>query len=105
MTTKMLQDEETVRVIVERAGKSPVPSASREQVKQILMYKAKLEGESIKKLASVKLSAETDEKVVQMIERSRILDTIFLKYGMKAVDLIHATKEYDLDNDLDVKAI
>ena len=109
MTTRMLQDEEEVRLIVERkennSSSSSVPAASREVMKHIIMFKAKLEGESIKKLHSVKLSAGTDEKVVQMIEHSRILDTIYLKHGMKAVDLIYAAKEYDLDNDPDVKAI
>ena len=40
-----------------------------------------------------------------MIERTQIMDTLYLKYKLKLSDLLRATKHYDLDNDPDVKAL
>ena len=37
--------------------------------------------------------------------KTQILDSIFIKYGLKAIDLTRSVKEFDLDNDPDVESI
>ena len=34
-----------------------------------------------------------------MIERTRIIDTIYLKYGIRTVDLMEAVSEYKMMDD------
>ena len=43
--------------------------------------------------------------MMMMIEKTRIMDRIFMKYKIRIVQLMHATKEYDLENDPDVIAL
>ena len=38
-------------------------------------------------------------------ERSKVVDTIFIKYNMTLTDLLRAVKHYDLDADDEVKAL
>jgi hypothetical protein len=40
-----------------------------------------------------------------MAQRTKVLDTIFMKYQMKAVDLQRAIDHYDLEKDPDVESI
>ena len=64
-----------------------------------------MEAESIKKVAGIQTSTEKEKATIQVIERTRILDTIYLRYGLKSADLIYASKLYDLEDDPDVKVI
>lgn len=38
-----------------------------------------------------------------MIERTKIMDKLYVKYDVKLVDLMRGFKKYDLANDEDVK--
>lgn len=40
-----------------------------------------------------------------MIERTQVMDTLYLKYKLKLSDLMRAVNEYKLDDDPDVKAL
>lgn len=42
---------------------------------------------------------------IYQIETTKIHDTIFAKYGVKQNALKHASKAYNLNEDLDVKAV
>jgi flagellar biosynthesis/type III secretory pathway protein FliH len=47
-------------------------------------------------------------QVIQQImvtNRTRVLDTIFMKHGLKAVDLARAVEHYNLEHDPDVESI
>lgn len=52
-------------------------------------------------------SKEMNDKLkmsILQVERARIMDRIYLNYDIKAVDLIHATKIYNLQDDPDLVA-
>ena len=39
------------------------------------------------------------------VEKSKVVDTIFIKYNMTLTDLLRAVKHYKLDQEEDIKAL
>ena len=71
----------------------------------MLMEKITLDHNSELKMAGVQVSSQQEAQQRMMIERTQIMDTLYLKYKLKLSDLLRATKHYDLDNDPDIKAL
>lgn len=57
------------------------------------------------RLARMNAMNQNEASVFFMIERTKVQDLIFLKYNIRANEIIDATKLYDLDNDSDIKAM
>ena len=78
---------------------------SKDEIKKMLMEKIKLDHECELKLAGVQVTSQAEAQQRMMVERTQIMDTLYLKYKLKLSDLMRATQHYDLDNDPDVKAL
>lgn len=40
-----------------------------------------------------------------MIERTKVMDHIYLKHKIRIIELMHATKEYGLEDDPEIKTL
>ena len=61
-----------------------------------------MEGELAKKMTKVKGRSSKEMTQLALVERTRILDRIYLRYEIRTPELSQAVKKYDLDNDPDV---
>ena len=59
----------------------------RETVKKILIEKGKLEFEAEQKLANVRARSQEEAQRIVMIERTKVMDTLYMKHKVKMVDL------------------
>jgi len=78
---------------------------SKEEIKAIMMDKIKLEGENNLRLAS--MSAQNQQQIAQiaMIERTKVLDSIYVKHGLKINYIMSAAQHYGLQTDEDLKML
>lgn len=72
------------------------------------MQKIKLEGELGMRMTSLK-QPQNQQEMQQMqqmilIERTKVLDIIYIKYGVKFQYLNYAYEFYQLDDDQDIRA-
>ena len=63
-----------------------------------------MEGELAKKMSKVKGRSSKEMTQLALVERTRILDRIYLRYEIRTPELSQAVKKYDLENDPDVIA-
>ena len=63
-----------------------------------------MEGELAKKMTKVKGRSSKEMTQLALVERTRILDRIYLRYEIRTPELSQAVKKYDLENDPDVIA-
>lgn len=99
----MLQkDEEEVRVICEEKRNPPLTKA---QIKEALITKIKLEIESEKKLKNVRVPSQDHAKQLMMFERTKVMDQVYITHGVKLFEIMAGNKEFNLEEDEDVKAI
>ena len=42
---------------------------------------------------------------VVTIEKTKVMDQLYIKYGVRAVDLIRANEEYAIDDDSEIKML
>ena len=57
-----------------------------------------------KKMTKVKGRSSKEMTQLALVERTRILDRIYLRYEIRTPELSQAVKKYDLENDPDVIA-
>lgn len=98
---RLAKIEEETRLVVDQSTEV----RSKEELKQILMEKIKLEAAIEKKMSQVTASSLQEAQGLFMIERTKVMDTIYLKYNIKMAEIMRGTKKYDLDNDDDIKAL
>ena len=95
------EDEEQVRLDVETEGQELL---SRERTKELIIERIQMDFESEKKLSQMNpMSREESEQFVHYA-RQEVLDQIYIKHGVKFTDFNRAMKEYDFDDDEDIKA-
>ena len=97
---QMKADDEGVRM---RCEKPRPNSLTRDQAKKIVIQKIKMEFETEKKLASLQIASQQQAQMIVMVERTRVMDKIFIEHKVKLADLQRAIVEFDLENDDDVK--
>ena len=95
------EDEETVRLSVETEGKELL---SRERTKELIIEKIKMEFESEKKLSDMKLESRRESERIAHLARQQVIDEIYIKHNIKYPDFSRAMKEYDFEDDEDIKA-
>ena len=78
---------------------------SKVELKMIWLEKIKQEGEIEKRLAGIMARSPQERQMIVSIERTKLMDTIYLKYGLRMSDLTHEVKKHCLENDPDVKAL
>ena len=97
------QNDENIRLEVEE-----INQISKERAIQILKEKILMEQEANDKLAKIKEQGSPQERMnlpsTKMLEQTKILDRIFIKYELKYVDLQAAEKENNLRNEPEIIA-
>ena len=102
LMAKLQKAEEEVRLAVDPKRDTV---ESKDEVKRMLMSKIKMDFESEMKMAGVQVSSQQEAQQRMMIERTQVMDTLYLKYKLKLSDLMRAVQHYDLEEDPDVKAL
>ena len=82
-----------------------VKTLTREELKQITLEKIKLEFDSEKKLAPFSPKSPQEHMQVVAIEKTKVMDQLYIKYGVKTVDLMRANEEYNIDDDSEIKML
>ena len=101
---QLQQDELENELISEQTPDEPEPSLTKEKAKSIYVKKLKTEFEADKKIANFKLDNKPEEiQFLALVEVTRINDQIFIDHGVRKSSLQRAIKEFDLDDDKDVK--
>ena len=98
---QLKSDDENVRTRAEPAK----DNLSKDKAKQILIEKIKMEFETERKLSTLQLRSQEEAQAIVMIERTRVMDQLYMKYQVKLGDLQHAINKYDLENDEECKTV
>ena len=69
------------------------------------MEKVRLEGELVLRMQNVQARSPQEAQNLALMERTKVLDTIYLKYGTKLNYLLHAIEHYGLKEDNDIKTL
>lgn len=64
---------------------------SKDEIKKMLVEKITLDHGSELKMAGVQVSSQEEAQQRMMIERTQIMDTLYIKYKLKLSDLMRAT--------------
>jgi 2-polyprenyl-6-methoxyphenol hydroxylase-like FAD-dependent oxidoreductase len=100
---KQLQmDEENVRLLCEKPRDLGL---NRDGIKAIVIEKMQMEFDSEKRLATVQARSQQQAQQIVMFERTKIMDQVYMKHGIKLAEMQSLHKEHDLDNDEDIKAL
>lgn len=76
------KDDEGQRIACE-----PKKDVSKDLAKRVLLEKIQLEFESERKLASFQPRNQQEAQIIVLIERTKVMDQLYLKHGVKLVDL------------------
>ena len=67
------------------------------------MEKVQLEFEMEKKMTETVITSKQQAAQIMMVERTRVMDKLYIQYGVKLVDLMRGFKKHNLEEDEDVK--
>ena len=84
MAKKLKEDEESVRMVCEPKRATPV---SKELLKNVVMEKMKMEFEVEAKLANMRATSQQQAQGIVMLERTKVMDQIYLKHQVKLHEL------------------
>ena len=96
---EMKKNDEMVRLLVE----PDTAALSKEKAREILMEKIQMEFDAEARLMNLQVNSPQEAQSVQMVERTKIMDTLYMKHKVRLADLLFANKKYDTENDEEVK--
>jgi uncharacterized protein with gpF-like domain len=96
------QDEENVRI--EQEKDQPL-NFTKEQIKEMQMDKMKQDFDMTVKMSNIMVPTKQQAASMMMVERTRVMDVIYMKYGVKLSDLMRGMKQYGLEEDEDIKKL
>ena len=96
---EMKKNDEMVRLLVE----PDTAALSKEKAREILMEKIQMEFDAEARLLNLQVNSQQEAQSVQMVERTKIMDTLYMKHNVRLADLLFANKKYDTENDEEVK--
>jgi len=73
--------------------------------KAIIIEKINIEFEKEASMTSVRPNSQHEADMIQLVERTKIADQLYLKHGYKLAELEWADKKFGIHNDPDVQAI
>lgn len=97
-----MHDQQLARTLDTKDGEL---SESKAEIKAILLEKTQLEGELQLKLATLQAPNPQMAQQMALMERTKVLDTIYVKHGLKINYLMACVAKHGLDNDEDVKTL
>ena len=95
-------DEDTARLRVEPRQ---TLTRSKDDYKKMLLDKTRMEEAMYKKLASMQAKNSAEANFFNMVEHTRVMDLMFIKYRVRITELLQAVKDFDLENDPEIKAM
>ena len=99
---QMARSEQQIRLSIEEKREI---TESRDLIKTIMIEKIKLEFDAEQKWAFIQVRNPLDAQEGMMLERTQIMDSIFIKYNLKLSDLIRAEIQHKIEADPDMKAL
>jgi len=78
---------------------------SKDELAKILMKKITLEFEMEKKMRKIPIQNQMQAQAIMMLERTKVMDDIYLEFDIKLSELMGGVKHYDLENDPRVKEL
>lgn len=84
MAQTIEENENNVRLVVEDKDSQEL---SEDKARALLIEKIRLEFESEKKTAHIKPQSEEEAQNIVMIERTKVIDKLYMKHGVKYADL------------------
>lgn len=78
---------------------------SRDEIKKIYMQKIKMDFDCEMRMANVQVASPQEAAHRMMIERTRVMDELYLKYKLKLTDMMRAVEHYELKNDIEIKQL
>ena len=99
---RLREDEENVRLLVDKPRECEL---TRDQVKDIIIQQTKMEGKLDRDMAQMQVKTPEQAKMMYAIERTRIMDYIYVNHEVRIVELMKAYKDFELENDEDINAL
>lgn len=78
---------------------------TKQQIKNIFIDKTKMEGELQLKLTTMQAPNQQMAQQIALIERTKMIDTLYLKYNMRLNYLLAAAERHNLGQDEDIKTL
>ena len=88
---KMQKSEEKARQAVEKKNEVLL---SKDELKKIYLEKISIEGQVEAKLAQLQTRSPQERTMILAVERTRVVDHLFLQHGIHTSDLMRAIKEH-----------
>lgn len=76
---------------------------SKDEIKKMHMEKIDMEFEMETRMSKIMVPSKQQAQSLMMVERTKIMDQLYIKYDVKLVDLMRGFKQFNLDEDVDVK--
>ena len=100
---KQLQQQELdIRKLLD---KTRVIVETKEEVRQIYRQLIEMETELDKRLKVIRFESQNHQQAYILLEKTKIMDTLFLKYNMKYADILASIAHYQLEQDDDIKKL
>lgn len=96
---KIQANEMAVRETAEPVEELPF---TKDEIKKIHMEKVEMEADMELKMSKVMVPSKAHAQQLMMIERTKIMDKLYIKYNVKLVHLMKGFKDFDLENDKDI---
>lgn len=78
---------------------------SKDELAKILMKKINLEFDMEKKMRKIPMQNQMQAQAILMLERTKVMDDIYLEFDIKLSELMAGTKHYDLESDERIKTL
>jgi len=99
---ELQKNEQEVRMLVDKPREIV---ESRDEIKNIYLTKIKADFDCEMRMSQVQVASQQEAASRMMIERTRVMDDLYLKFKLKLTDLMRAVEHFDLKNDKDVKQL
>jgi len=75
---------------------------TKEQIKEMQMEKMQMDFDMTVKMSAVMVPSKQQAAMMMMVERTRVMDIIYMKHGVKLSDIMRGMKQFELEKDEDI---
>jgi hypothetical protein len=97
---KLQEDEMMVR---DTAEPDKTLKFSMDEIKKMHMEKVEMEFQMEDRMSKIMVPNKQIANSMMMIERTKIMDQLYVKYNVRLVDLMRGFKKYNLEEDKEIK--
>lgn len=95
----MEADENTLKMALDKREMTE----SKSEIKAIWLEKLRMESDLQTKFESLQVRDQQQATSIALLEKTKILDHIYIKYGLKLTHLQLAYEQFSLEQDADIK--